>query len=647
MRSNVARLGLGLALLTAPLVAHGAPLIPRSVFFGPTERFQPVLSPDGKILAYLAADKEGFTQVWLRNTDKANERPVTSGFNASLRIAAWAHDGRTLLFAADVDGRGASHLFGYDLPTSNVRDYTPFRGVEGSLFSVSQKLPKEILVGLNLRDRRAQDVFRVNLESGAVIPDTENSGEAQRFLADEALQVRVAVAATPSGGIRVLGREDERSLWRSLASGSPDDVVTVPGISRDGKRIVVASSAGSDTAVVVEQEVGTAKERVVAGSNLADVEEVLVDPVTGTAQAAAFAPERRQWTVLDKALEPDFQGIRRLAEGDFSILSRDAADKLWVLGMVDDRGPMRFYLWDRAAKKGTLLFTSAKRLEGQAFAAQKAVSFKARDGLQLGGYLTVPAGSSGKGLPMVVLVRRDPWTRDHWGYEPRVQWLANRGYVVLQVNTRGSSGFGKKFRAAGYREWGRKMQEDLADGVAWAVKEGVADAKRVAIVGSGYGGFAALAGITLTPDLYAAAVAESAPSSLQTVVSTVPAVFAPAVAMFKARVGDPSSEAERMGQVSPLQNADRIKTPLLLAEPDADPRTKPDADRLVAALEKRGAKVTYVVYSGEEGQVSLPPNELDLAARTEAFLAKYLGGRAEPGGDRPKGSTAVVKVARE
>lgn len=650
MRSHVAGLGLGLALLAAPVVvaaAPGAPLLPRTVFFGPADRVQPMISPDGKLLAFVAPDKEGIAQVWLRNVDKANERAVTSGFNAGLRLVAFAHDGRTLLFGSELEVGGAAHLYGLDLPTNNVRDLTPFRGVEGALVAVSPKSPKEILVDLNLRDRRAADVFRVNIESGAVVPDTANSGEVQRFMADADLKVKLAVAATSTGGVRVLGRDDDRSLWRPLASGGAEDTLAASLFSRDGKRVVLVSSVGSDTAIVVEQDVSTGQERVVAGSNLADIDGVIADQATGVVQAAAFSPDRRRWTFLDKGLEAEFTAMRRLGDGDFSVLSRDEADKLWIIGMVDDEGPLRYYLWERAAKKGTLLFTDSKRLEGRPLAAQRPVTFKARDGQPLGGYLTLPMGSTGKGVPMVLLVRRDPWARDYWGFDPRVQWLANRGYAVLQVNTRGSSGFGKKFRTAGYREWGRKMQDDLADGVAWAVKEGTADPKRVAIMGSGYGGYAALAGIALTPDLYAAAVAESAPSSLETLVTSIPSSFAAASAMFKLRVGDPSVEAERMAQVSPLELVDRIKTPLLLLEPDADPRTKPDAEKLVSALNSRGATVTYVVYSGESGAVVLPPNELDVAARAEAFLAKHLGGRVEPGAEGQKGSTAVVKVARD
>jgi dipeptidyl aminopeptidase/acylaminoacyl peptidase len=347
-------------------------------------------------------------------------------------------------------------------------------------------------------------------------------------------------------------------------------------------------------------------------------------------------------------VKADYEGIAKLSGGDFQVTSRDRADATWLVAFTEDRGPTRWYTWDRVARKGTFLFTARPKLEGLALAEMKPVTIKARDGLELPGYLTLPPGVPGKSLPLVLNPHGGPWWRDRWGFNGWVQWLANRGYAVLQVNFRGSTGYGKRFLNAGNREWGKKMQDDLTDAVRWAVKQGIADPKRLGIMGGSYGGYATLAAATFTPDLFRCGVDIVGPSSLFTLIRTFPPYWKPLRGMFDQRVGnvdDPKDEA-LLRAASPLFHADRIKMPLMIQQGANDPRVKQaESEQIVAAIEKAGGRATYVVYTDEGHGFARPENRIDSFARAEAFLAEHLGGRAEPlAGERIPGSTAVVRV---
>jgi dipeptidyl aminopeptidase/acylaminoacyl peptidase len=340
--------------------------------------------------------------------------------------------------------------------------------------------------------------------------------------------------------------------------------------------------------------------------------------------------------------------LRAAADGDFDVISRDRADKTWLVGYTQDRGPIRYYAWDRAAKKATFLYSHQPKLDGLALAEMKPVSYPARDGLIIHGYLTLPVGVPAQALPMVLYVHGGPWGRDGWGYNSAVQWFANRGYAVLQPNFRGSTGYGKKFLHAGDRQWGKTMHTDLIDGVNWAVAQGLADPKRVAIYGGSYGGYSALAGATFTPDVFHCAVDIVGPSNIFTLLKTIPPYWKPIQSMFKARVGDiedPKDEA-LLRTASPLFSADKIRIPLLIGQGANDPRVKQaESEQIVAAIQKNGGRATYVLYSDEGHGFARPENRMDFNARAEQFLAEQLGGRAEPmQAERLAGSTAVVRV---
>ena len=648
LRGLAAAALLSLAGAPALVVAEPPPVIPRDVLFGNPERISPKLSPDGQKLAWIAPDKKNVLQVWVKTVGKDDDKIVTADKKRGIRQFFWAEDNRTLLYAQDNDGDENFHGYGVDLATGNVRDYTPFQGIRATPEGTNPAFPDEILVGMNLRDRRLFDVYRVTLSTGAVKLDTENPGDVAGWQTDPKFQIRAAQVATPDGGTEIRVRDDAKSPWKSWLTVGPDEILNVVDFTADGKSLILVSSLGRDTAAVVERNIATGAEKVIAASPEVDAENVLVHPTKYVVQAVSFAPGRASWTVVDPSVKADFDALAKLSDGDFNVVNRNAADDTWLVSFNRDRGPIRYYAWDRTAKKGTFLFVHQPKLDGLALAEMKPVVIKSRDGLNLNSYLTLPVGVTPKNLPMVLFVHGGPWARDNWGYSPYAQWFANRGYACLQVNYRASTGYGKKFLNAGNRQWGLKMHDDLIDAVNWAVKEGIADPKKVAIMGGSYGGYAALAAVTFTPETFACSVDIVGPSNLKTLISSIPPYWKPLRATFDVRMGnvDDPKDAELIRNASPLFKADRIVRPLLIGQGANDPRVNvKESEQIVEAIEKNKGSVTYVLYPDEGHGFARPENRIDFNARAESFLARCLGGRFEPmAGDKVPGSTAVVKV---
>lgn len=623
-------------------------LIPREVLSGNPERTSPRLSPDGKRLAYIAPNDKNVLQVWLKTVGKDDDKAMTADKKRGIRQFLWAKNNGMLLYLQDADGDENFHLFGVDLASGNVRDLTPFQGVRAAPNDLSPDFPDEMLVTLNLRNRQLFDVYRVNLQTGALTLDTENPGDVAGWGTDSKFQIRMAVVSTPDGGTEIRVRDDVKSPWKSLVKVGPDEILAPVGFTADGKSLVIESSIGRDTAAVVERNIATGAEKPISSSDEVDAGEVQVHPKTRVVEAISFAPGRAKWSVVDAAVKDDFAGIAALQDGDFTVVDRTEADDIWLVGFEADRAPGRFYQWDRKAKKGTLLLKTRPKLEAYTLAESKPVVITTRDGLKMHGYLTLPPGLPAKGLPMVLNPHGGPWARDQWGFRPYPQLMANRGYAVLQVNFRGSTGYGKKFLNAGNKQWGLKMHDDLIDAVNWAVKEGIADPKRVGISGGSYGGYAALAAVTFTPEVFACSVDIVGPSNLKTLIGSIPAYWKPLRAVFDVRMGnvDDPKDAELVRAASPLFKADKIVRPLLIGQGANDPRVnQAESEQIVAAIEKSGGSCTYVLYPDEGHGFARPDNRLDFQAREEAFLASTLGGRFEPlPGDKMPGSTAVVRV---
>ena len=642
------RIGALLLALSTAASADLPPLIPRAVLFGNPERTAPRISPDGKRYIYAAPDKKDVLQVWVQTVGKDDARMLTADRKRGIRRYFWAEDDRTVLYLQDNDGDENFHVYGADVEAGSVRDYTPFQGVRAGIVALNPDFPDRMLVQMNLRKRELFDVYRVDLRTGALVLDTGNPGDVSDWKTDARMNVRAALIATPEGGTEIRVRDRVASPWRTLLKVPMEENLDLVDFSLDGRSVFLTTSLGQDTARAVERNLKTGVEKVIASSGEVDAGDVLVHPRRHVVQAVAFATGRSEWKVVDKSIEADFTALRANAGGDFAVSSRDRADQTWIVSYVQDRGPIRYFAWDRRTRKATFLYSHQPKLEGLALAEMKPVSYRARDGLTIHGYLTLPVGVPAQRLPMVLFPHGGPWARDEWGYSPTAQWFANRGYAVLQPNFRGSTGYGKKFLHAGDRQWGKTMHADLVDAVEWAVAQGIADPKRVAIFGGSYGGYSALAGATFTPDLFRCSVDIVGPSNLFTLLRTIPPYWKTAWSLFRTRIGDiddPKDEA-LLRAASPLFSADKIRIPLLIGQGANDPRVKQaESEQIVAAIEKNGGKVTYVVYPDEGHGFARPENRMDFNARAERFLAGELGGRAEPmEGERLPGSTAVVRV---
>ncbi|MEW5739388.1 MAG: S9 family peptidase [Myxococcota bacterium] len=638
-----------LVSLSAAAQDGGIPLIPRDILLGNPERTSPQLSPDGKRLAWLAPDDKNVLQVWVKTLGEKDDAIVTADKKRGIRSYWWTRDSTGVLYTQDADGDENFHVFLVDLASKNVRDLTPWQGVRAGLLDLNQKFPDVILVTANVRDRKVMDVWRINLKTGAAELDTENPGDIQGWAVDKNFVVRGAVAVIKGGGTEIRTRESAKAKWTPLVTVGLEENVGLEGFTEDGRSVFLTTSINSDTARLVEKSLKTGAERLLAQSPASDVMGNLTHPVKHVMRAAAFDVNGRlTWTAIDGSVKGDLEALDQALAGDFFVVSMDDADARWLVAERLDAGSTRFHTWDRKAKKAEFLFTAQPKLDGLPLATMTPVSIPARDGLTLPGYLSLPPGKT-KPVPMVLYVHGGPWGRDTWGYNGNVQLLANRGYAVLQVNFRGSTGYGKRFLNAGNRQWGLAMHDDLLDAVSWAVKEGITTPKQVAIMGGSYGGYATLAGLAFTPDTFACGVDIVGPSNIFTLLATIPPYWTAMKAMLVARIGDPDDpkDKELLTKASPLFSADRIKAPLLIGQGANDPRVKvAESEQIVAAMEKKGLPVTYVVYPDEGHGFARPENRVDFMARAEGFLAKCLGGRVEP---LPKdgkvaGATAVVKV---
>lgn len=610
------------------------PLIPREILFGNPERARPQLSPDGKYLAYIAPDEKNILQVWVRTVGQQDDRQLTQDKKRGVRMYFWTFDGEQLIYLQDADGDENWHCYAVNINTNIIRDLTPFQGVQAQPLALDHNFPNEFLVGLNLPDLSKHDVYRINLKNGAVEFDTENPGNIVAWTVDTQFQVKAAIAATADGGYDLLYRESPQSAWENLRHWSSEDEGYAVSFAADDKTLYIVGSHDANAQRLLALDLGTRQETVIAEDPEYDVDGVVVHPTDRVLQAVSFYRDKQEWQILDQSIADDLAAVSQVRPGEYNITSRDLADKTWLVAYTTDNGPVYYHTYDRATKNSTLLFSNQPKLEELQLATMQPVSYPARDGLTIHGYLTTPVGIAAKNLPTILLVHGGPWTRDTWGYDPEVQWLANRGYAVLQVNFRGSTGYGKAFLNAGNREWGTKMHDDLIDAVNWLVEHGISDSQKVAIMGGSYGGYAALAGLTFTPEVFAAGVDIVGPSNLITLMQSIPPYWEPMKAMFAHRMGDLETEPEFLKSRSPLFYCDRIQKPLLIGQGANDPRVKQaESEQIVAAMRQSNRPVEYLLYTDEGHGFARPENRLHFYAKAEEFLAKYLGGRFEPVGD--------------
>jgi dipeptidyl aminopeptidase/acylaminoacyl peptidase len=610
------------------------PLVPREVLFGNPEKVQPRISPDGNRLAYIAP-VDGVLNVWVGEVGAPEDtfKPVTNDSDRGIRAFFWGQDNARILYVQDAGGDENWRLYDTELATGTTRDLTPFEGVQAQLIAEEKKFPTELLVGLNKENPQLHDVYHVDVETGELEMILKNPGVIG-FVADAEMRVRAGLQPRPDGGMNLVGRRPGATAeqWEVFLDVDSDDALgTAPiGFTADGNSLYLLSSVDANASRLLRVDLNSGVATVLAEDPQYDVSGVMSNPDTKEIQMVSFTKARTEHVVIDPSIADDMQAIQRIQPGDFTFLGRDHADRTWLIAFTVDDGPVAYYAWDRETKQATFLFHHQPALSDYTLTHMEPFSFTARDGLEIHGYLTFPPGIERSDLPGVLMVHGGPWARDSWGFNAEAQWLANRGYVSIQVNFRGSTGYGKEFVNAGNKQWAAAMHDDLIDAVEYVVGQGWVDRKRVAISGGSFGGYAALVGATFTPDVFCCAVDVVGPSNLQTLIESIPPYWAPIVAQFHERVGNPETEADLLWERSPLSKVDQIRIPILVAQGANDPRVKQaESEQIVNAMRDKGIDHVYLLFGDEGHGFAKPENRMKFFKTAEQFLAKHLGGRFE------------------
>lgn len=611
-------------------------LIPRKVLFGNPEKSMVRLSPNGHHISY-GSPLNGVQNIFVATTDSPNESiPITHDMGRGIRSYFWLYDNQHIVYLKDDGGDENWRIHVVDIQTKEDQIYTPEK-VNARIYHVSDKIPTEILIGLNDRDAAYHDVYRLNVLTGEKTLMLQNDQGYRDFVFDEDYRLRFASVTTAEGGteyFKAIPTEEPRKYnWESFLSYGMEDVYTsgLLGLTHDGNTLYMIDSRGRDLNVLKEINLTDHSEKVLAEAKKAEIGGLIADPQTGIIQAYSVNYLYNEWTFFDKTMEQHYHFIKQTVTGEPALVSRTKDDSKWIIADMKDDGPIGFYIYATADKKLSFLFNHREDLTKYQLAKMKGVVIKARDGLEMPCYVTRPVGVT-QATPMIVVVHGGPWARDDWGYDPEAQWLANRGYAVLQINFRSSTGFGKSFTAKGNLEWGRKMHDDLLDGVQWAINEGIADPKNIAIYGGSYGGYAALWGATNSGDVFKCAVDIVGPSNLETLLSSFPSYWASFMEIAYRQIGDPRTKEGKalLKERSPLTHVDKIKIPLLIAQGEKDPRVKQaESDQIVAAMKTKNIPHIYMLFMDEGHGFARPENKFGFYSVTEHFLAEHLGGRVE------------------
>jgi len=642
--------------LSAVAADPGA-LIPRDALFGNPTRTQARLSPDGKFISYIAP-RDGVLNVWVAPYGKLDAaQPVTRDAKRGIRQHFWSYDGKHVLYLQDQGGDENWRVHSVEVASGKDIDLTPIAGVQAQVVGVSPWRPGVVLVGLNDRKPEWHDLYEIDIASGARKLVEQNDQEFAGYVEDAALKPRLAVKSGADGDEMLV--RNARGGWDSLLKYGPQDTQTTSPlvIEGDGRTALITSSIGRDTAALVRVNLDTREQAVLAASDRADVAGVWLEPLSRKPQAYAVNYLVNSVTAIDPAVQKDIDTLTKALGPQFDVTSRTLDDRKWVVVVDDPLTALSTFLYERDPGTVTKLFDQRPALAGAPLAPMTPLEIKSRDGLTLVSYLTLPKSSDANGdgrpdqpLPLVLNVHGGPWARDAYGFDAEHQWLANRGYAVLSVNYRGSTGFGKQFINAGNLEWAAKMHDDLLDAIDFAVREKITTADSVAIYGGSYGGYATLVGLTFTPDRFACGVDIVGPSNLATLLGSIPPYWKAFFEQLAQRVGDPRTEAGRklLAERSPLTHVAAISKPLLIMQGANDPRVKQaESDQIVAAMKAKHLPVTYVLFPDEGHGFARPENRTAAYAVSEGFLSKCLGGRQQPVGDDFAGSSIEVLTGAE
>ena len=621
-----------------------APLLDRELFFGDPEISGSQLSPDGKWMSFMKP-YNGARNIWVKAADApfeaakpvtADDRPVPGYF--------WSRDSRYLMYVQDKGGDENFHVWAVnpagelvaDTGVPAARDLTPVAGVRAEILSVPKSAPDMLMVGLNDRDPSYHDIYKVNITTGERVLVRENTEGVGAWVFDNEGELRLAYRPTPGGGGELL-RVDLQGFTQ-LATATYEENLFPVAFHADGKHCYVQTNRGeADLDQLMLMDIATGDMTLVEKDpeNQVDFGGAVFHPQTDELLMTYYVGDRARVypkTEMAKKFMADLK--QSLPDGELNLNSVSDDMSKVLVAVSSDVDPGSVYLFDKATGKSTLQYRSRPELPSEHLAHMKPVRFEARDGMTIYGYLTLPKGMEAKNLPTVMYIHGGPWARDYWGYDPYAQFLANRGYAVMQVNYRSSTGYGKHYTNAGNREWGTgAMQHDVTDAVNWLVAEGYADKAKVAIFGGSYGGYATLAGVTFTPDLYACGIPYVGPSNLITLIESFPDYWKPFLeGSWYKKVGNPEVEADKTDLIarSPLFHSDQIKVPLLVVHGANDPRVKQhESDQIVVSLREKGKDVEYIVAPDEGHGFRAPNNRKALAVAMEKFLAKQIGGRVQ------------------
>jgi dipeptidyl aminopeptidase/acylaminoacyl peptidase len=628
------------------------------LFFGNPDRYRILNSLDGKWISYMAP-YNGVLNVWvapLYNLSAA--RPVTNDTGRGIQGYIWANTDQRILYIQDRNGDENWTIFSVNVITNERRNLTPMEGVNAQILSTSIKIPQEVLIGLNDRNLSYHDIYRFNITTGEKRLVLRNEYFSY-FVADNNFRIRFAGNTTPDGSEEIFKRLDNGSWELFMKKIADDDFTTrIIGFDINDTLMYMIDSRGRETTALTATNLTTGDIEVLLDNLPADIDALIRHPATGLIRAAAYTYDRRKWVVLDQSIRPDMELLRnKFPDGDVNLNTYTLDDRNWFFSTTQDIGPAHHYHYNRSTGEVRFLFSERKNLDNLTLAKMHPVVINSSDGMRLVSYYSLPASSDkdGNGLPespmpMVLLVHGGPQSRDYWGFNNLHQLLANRGYAVLSVNYRGSTGFGKSFINAGDRQWGAKMQTDLLDAVNWSIEMGIADPNRIAIMGGSYGGYAALAGLTFTPRVFVCGVDICGISNITSMLLAVPPYWLPEIQKEFRRIGDYRTEEGRslLKERSPLTYVDKIERPLLIGQGANDPRVKQnESDQIAQAMQVRGIPVTYLLYPDEGHGFVRPENKLAFYAVTEAFLAKHLGGRYEPVGNAFKNTSMTVPMGAE
>lgn len=618
-------------------------LIPRSLLFGNPEKLMVRMSHDGKHISYIAP-KNGVLNIWLSSFDDiSNAQVITDDTDRGIRQYFWAYDNKHILFMQDHKGDENFRLYSYNIESKEIALLSPENGIKTVIFKISIDKPNEILIGLNQRKQEYFDVYKLDLDDCTTSLILEND-KFSSVTADNNLNIRFGVLSNSEGNEEYYEYVDSEWKLRMVSPMADSKTTGIMGFDNTNHALYMLDSRDRDTAALTLWNLNTNTTNLIFEDKRADISVFAFHPTKKNIQVIVVDYDKPILQILDPEIESDISFLQKMHQGFFSIVSRATDDSVWLVAYSDDVMLPHYYVYNRLEQKLSFLFSAQPELEKYNLCKMEPIIIKSRDGLDLVSYLTMPKDISIQ-VPMVLYVHGGPWVRDVWSFNHVHQWLANRGYAVLSVNYRGSTGFGKNFVNQGNREWGAKMHDDLIDVVNWAIAHNIADPKKICIMGGSYGGYATLVGLTFTPEIFACGVDIVGPSNLITLLESFPAYWKPIMVDMKHRVGDHETEEGRqeLKNRSPLTFVNKIVKPLFIAQGEHDPRVKKaESDQIVDAMKKHNIPVLYAVYPDEGHGFAKPDNRLSFYAMTEQFLHLVLGGLAEDIGSSLNGANFVL-----